>query len=385
MIMQKDKRVYEALNEIADRLTKGHTNPFPKIERVIRTRGKQPLGFRFSISHRFLYIFFLLIAVITVAYTCYRIALDPGLQAVDNAGLISHLRQVAKPTQFTNLTTQSATSNGLFQSQNGITVTLDWVYADSSRVDFALIIEGLNLPEGAQIGDYICEPYVYSQEHIGLIRPGIYTGQNDFGVIGSNQEPGTPIMLKFEYQPRSNINSFEMLNLGIDLTIGPCGPKWSAPAGFTGPWSYQTATPPPLIGNYHFSVQVPVSKSLFLTPNQTIVIDNVSMRLETLTLSPSFTQIRLCQQILNAESAFEGESDGYNITIQMDDQPPVKLDAFANSIILKNGWCGTLGAAISNLTLPNQVIVRISNYKSVDSNGNQIYVNGPWIFTINLK
>jgi hypothetical protein len=321
----------------------------------------------------------------TVAYTYYRFVLDPGLQAVDKAGLISHINQIALPTRFANLPTQLAIPGVISQSHNGITVTLEWVYVDSSRVDFKLIIDGLNLPNGAQIGDYICQPYVFDKENVALIRPGIETYENNYGSIGPNQLPGAPIELTFEYQPQTNINAYQKLNMVVDLTIGPCGRQWSAPSdSFTGQGTGQTATPPPLIGTYRLSFEVPISKGLLLLPNQKIDHDGVRVRLEALVLDPSFTQVRLCYQNLDIASIQERKSETFDITVQMDDHPPVQLNGFSNSVEIKNGGCLGLGAAIPNLTKPNQVKVRMSNYKYMDKNGKSVSITEPWEFTINI-
>ncbi len=263
-------------------------------------------------------------------------------------------------------------------------MTLDWAYADSSRVDFALIIDGLNLPDGAQIGEYVCRPNVYTLEHIALSVPGGEHYDNNFGQIGKEQLSGAPIILAFEYQLQSEIKEYETINLVVDLTIGPCGAKWSAPESWTGPWSSQTATPPPLVGTYHLSFQVPVSKGLVLMPNQTIVIDDVSMRLETIILDPSFTRVRICPQFLDPDFNLEESDRAFEVSIQMDNQPPVILNTGFDSVESEHDWCLDVGAAVPNLPQPNKVIVRVSDYKLTDGIDNSIDIENTWEFSIDI-
>jgi hypothetical protein len=80
----------------------------------------------------------------------------------------------------------------------------------------------------------------------------------------------------------------------MDLTIGACGPRWDFGEVYIPGQEAQTPTPPPLIGNYHLNVTVPVYKGLTLIPKQTLVADGISIRLDTITLSPSFTSVHIC-------------------------------------------------------------------------------------------
>ena len=383
--MKKDRLIYKALVEIANRMTAGHVNPFPRIASAIAQKEGRRKPVKPSTPRAIIYGLISLLAVATVAYAYNRFQLDSGLQAVDKAGLVNHFHQTAQPTLITSLPTQPEIPNGLSQSQNGITVALEWAYADSSRVDFALIVDGLNLPEGAQVGDYVCAPYVYTQEHIALIQPGIDTFQNQGGIIGQSQLRGAPIELTYEYQPSANISAYQKINISLDLTIGPCGPQWSVPneIDFTGPWTGQTVTPPPLIGNYHLSFQVPISKGILLTPNQTIVHDNVSFRLEALILDPSYTQFQLCYQILDPEEILDESPRNTTITLQVDNQPPVEPEGLTQGEELDRRGCLSWGAPIPNITLPNRVTIRVSNWW-VDKSGQPIDIAGPWEFTVDV-
>lgn len=71
---------------------------------------------------------------------------DPGLQSVQDAGLVTDLDVTAQPTilptQTPARTPQPASSPALSQTLEGVTLTLDWVYLEEGR----LAMGALQLP-----------------------------------------------------------------------------------------------------------------------------------------------------------------------------------------------------------------------------------------------
>lgn len=111
-----------------------------------------------------------LIFISSVGYAVYRLVLDPGLQGVKNAGLVSTQGATALPTiQPTAETAAPPQAVIIAQSQviEGVSLTLDWVYLDSTR-----FLSGLSfnsLPDG--------------------ITPGIPVITFDGQPLGSGQQP----------------------------------------------------------------------------------------------------------------------------------------------------------------------------------------------------
>jgi hypothetical protein len=84
--------------------------------------------------------------------------MDPGLQGVEDAGMITDFERTAEPTVFPTPPWQLSISDGIAQTSNGITVTLNWAYTDESRMAIQLTIYGLEVPEGMDLEELICKP-----------------------------------------------------------------------------------------------------------------------------------------------------------------------------------------------------------------------------------
>ena len=89
------------------------------------------------------------VAVIaTAAFAVYHFLLDPGLQAVKDAGLGEQVNTTAVATQNPQLPTESyqplpATLIGAEQTHDGVTVSLDWISVNNMRVLFGFSAMGL--------------------------------------------------------------------------------------------------------------------------------------------------------------------------------------------------------------------------------------------------
>ncbi len=263
-------------------------NLWPRIKANVSI-NRRPVGRpKVRLSLAVIIVFISLILVATAAYAYYRIMIDPGLQNVENKGLVIDFNQASEPTVFAAVPTQLAQSTGPSITQNGITVTLNWAYADENRLAMQMTVGGFKLPEGALIRDYICKLYVSNDQgiSIGSIDPVDIQIQKD--------KPGQPILLTYVSNQPIDASRHDHLRLSMDLTIGACGPRWNFGEVTIPGQESQTPTPPPLIGNYHFNIVIPVNQGLTMTPDQTLVADGIRVRLETITISPSFTSLHIC-------------------------------------------------------------------------------------------
>ena len=336
---------------------------------LIKTATVQP---KLKLSLTIVIVFVALIGVSTIAYAYYRLMIDPGLQTVENAGLVPNLNQTAEATVFATVPTQLAPTAGTSRTLNGITVTLNWAYADENRLALQLSVEGLQLPEGVSTGDFICKLYVSNGQgvSIGSIAPADIQTQRD--------KPGQPIILTYLSNQHIDANRQDHLDLSMDLTVGACGPRWNFGEVSIPGQETQTPTPPPLIGNYHFNKSVPVQKGLMLTPNQTSVTDGISVRLETITISPSFTSLKICYQPVN-DKQVDLTNWSPQVSIAADDSLPIDLAGYKGYRIKQSESCDEMGAPIPLDNHNNQIKVIV---QAINADANAI--QGPWIFLIDV-
>jgi len=313
--MKKDGVIKQALSEIAKEGTKGHTDPWPRLRDRIEPRRSR---IKFHLSRRFV-LLLIVVALTTAAAGAYYYFIDPGLQKVDQEGLVLHLNQTAAPTVFSAVPTELSPANKVSQTYNGITVTLDWAYADELRVAWQLTVTGLSIPKGAMVSDYICDPYVTTKEDIPL------------NPIPGYNSSGNPLVISYISYQKIDASRYDHLDIALDLTVGPCAMQWDHDYGhaYAGP----TSTPVPLIGNYHLVFQVPVKKGVTITPDQTVEANGIKMRLETIATAPSYTMARLCYEVpsvpdLAGNVISGGDWSMTGVTLQSGNNDPIQADDY---------------------------------------------------------
>jgi hypothetical protein len=209
---------------------------------------------------------------------------------------------------------------------------------------------------------------------------------NDQGIsIGSidpvdiqiqKDKPGQPILLTYVSNQPIDASRHDHLRLSMDLTIGACGPRWNFGEVTIPGKESQTPTPPPLIGNYHFNIVIPVNQGLTMTPDQTLVADGISVRLETITISPSFTSLHICFEAAGDRKF--NFADWYpQVSIQAGEKPPVKLDAYLGVTVGDTSSCNEMGIPIPIDPKLGPIRVIVQNIYAGSS--------GPWIFTVDKK
>ena len=290
--MIRKEQVQEALKNIACEAVPEGSNLWPQIAAKIERGNMLALHSRHRL--RLIILFALLIlAVAACIYVYNRLMMDPGLQGVEDAGMVTDFERTAEPTIFPTPPWQLGVYSDIAQTSNGITVTLNWAYADESRMAIQLTIDGLKVPEGVDLEELICKPYITSDE--GVSRR-LYKGGPEI----LEDKPGKPIILAYVYEQAVDTNLHKYLNLNLDLTLGPCADYLNFDEVYL---NKPMPTPPPLIGNYHLRFQVPVYDGMSIAPEQTVDANGLSMRLETITLSPSHTNVLLCYDLPNSNLA----------------------------------------------------------------------------------
>ncbi len=282
--MNQDLLISNALDELAEAGVSKHANPWPKISAILKEEDKigKPVA-RVKISWAPLIVLIALMVVTAAAYAFYRIMIDPGLQAVQDEGLVMDQNQPAQPTLFARQTSPAGNLGGTATpSIENLKVNLKWAYADEARVAFQITIAGLNSQQAADINNYVCNPYITNDSSVHI---GVYLADVD---IHDDQE-FNPVDLTYVGYQRLDASKHNTVNMSLDLTVGPCGPYWNFEEN-----NLPEMTPYPVFGNYHLDFQTPVYQGVSISPHQTIEKNNIKMRLDEVTLNPSYVDLQLC-------------------------------------------------------------------------------------------
>jgi hypothetical protein len=284
--LRNDERINRALQEIASEGTDGHSDLWKGIKSSLANSNAFPVDRKLRLSSRWIAVIVLLIFSTAFVFIIFT---DPGLKSAEDAGLVKHLEQTAIPTVFSQVPTQLASSGIVSQTRNGITVTLNWAYADELRVAWQLTITGLALPQGSDPGDFICDPYLTTKQGIPLKVQAIL----DNKVF--EDQPGTPRVITYVVYQKIDTKKNDHLDIDLDLTVGPCANWMNFNEAYIGPGP--TPTQVPLIGNYHLTFTIPVNAGQRNSIDQSVIAGGIAMNLKEITFTPSYTLAQLCYPV----------------------------------------------------------------------------------------
>lgn len=269
----------------------------------------------------------------TAAYAVYRWMADPGLQSVQDAGLVNNVDVTAQPTLQPTATPtaqpQPAVTLNLSQEQAGVTLTLDWVYLDEGRL--ALGWHSSGLPDGATLQ----EPRITFQ------------GANPQQAQGSSQntyaEGNRSVYVSYQVIHADEVAG--EVSLGVDVPLV----QWNAGV-------------PSSLAQFHFDIQpVPVYRGQApgLQRIYTARNNGIEVRLEAVRVSPSGTQVTLCY-------TFPGGDD----RAWQADQAVAQLGAGAEEQIstrmaledVEGSHCEQLGFAAGNAGGDTHLALRIERF-----------------------
>lgn len=368
--MNQEKKISQALNRISQENVPENVNLWPNIARRIQQEPRAASRSRRRLSWAFVMALLALAIVSTAAYAFFRRMIDPGLQGVEDTGLIVDLNQTAEPTLFAPVSADSVPS-GVAQTQQGITVTMNWAYADESRMAMQLSVLGLDLDSRTRIDDVICTPYLSSEERISFSL-----GMTQARVL--EDQPGKPIELTYIYYQAIDAGQFTRLNIDLDLTIGPCGEYWDFEET-----NLEKPTALPLIGNFHLKFQAPVYRGIDLAINETVEANGVSLRLESVSLNPSFTSLRVCYRLPVEMKGLTPETlDLVEASLQIGEAAPV--DNVNYQVVSGEKGpsepCIELGFAVPYDDETQAVILNVERLIFADQT-----IEGRWIFRVTVK
>ncbi len=144
----KDESIRKSLEVIAQRNIPENINLWPRLAARLERKDTVIMNPKWRLLWTVLLVLLGLFAVTGVAYAFYRYFNDPGLQAVSDAGLIIDLNSTAQATTLPPVTPyggkpQPAATVETSQTLEGVTVTLDWAFADQTDLALGITVSGL--------------------------------------------------------------------------------------------------------------------------------------------------------------------------------------------------------------------------------------------------
>ncbi len=256
---------------------------FPKIAAKLE-KGRYFMQPRTRVGITILLLVLALIVLTTAVYAYYRWIGDPGLQAVQDSGLITDLDIAGQPTIIPVTpgadVPKAATIMETAQTLEGVTVTLRWIYLDETRLAFGFDVHGL--PEGL----ILAQPIVtFPEIHLDAIAP------IEYGINFDDNHVAFGTFTSYQVIHAADVSG--KLNVTIDLPL------------VKGQTAHTNQSP--VIANFHFEVlNVPVYQGQYLGTFQTqsVAVNGIRVRLESVSVTPSFTSARICYERPSADSVW---------------------------------------------------------------------------------
>ena len=264
---------------------------------------------------------------------------DLGLQAVEEAGLVTHLNLTTQPENF-------STDSRI----DGLELTLDWVYIDESRFVIQFIPE--TIPTGL----------TFDFPSATLITPSHEKFTPANRTMGFS---GSQLLVTF-YHPIEVQHFGELITINLDLNL----------------ISEDDSTKEAL-ATYHFDLEnipvytgatYPVNQSLEIPHIQVIATsdgenannhkrvavagEDISFQVISIKILPSFTEVEFCSTLSSIDLITLPKGD---ITLQVNDSPIVFNPIFLITEFSKDQTCGSLGFNIGSLTGLESVSFRIKS------------------------
>lgn len=177
------------------------------------------------------------------------------------------------------------------QTIDGITVMIDWVYVDESRVALQYTISNLDWPDGIMLDTTSVQVSSTTIENIGY-------GGGGGGSLPLDKGSTTGYIDQLLVDGTLIADENPNIDLSVDI---PVNGETAMPAA--DPVSGQQLAPQESlslsdIGTFHFEFSAPVHKGFkFENLGQTVVANDVSMTLKSLVLNPSRAQALICFQM----------------------------------------------------------------------------------------
>ncbi len=290
----------------------------------------------------------------TAVYAVYRMVTDPGMQSVLDAGMQSTVQVTARPTLMPTATPLGtplpASQIRLSQTQEGITLSIDWVYLDEGRLAFGLGFS--DLPTNTQPGaPHVSFTGITSQQALGYTQSiravehqAVYVS---YQVIQVDQIGGK-------------------LSLGIDVPL----------VRGSGEQQEQLAT-------FHFDlkdVAVYQGNNLPIRQTYAVRVNGLEVRLKSVRVLPETTEVTACYDFPRPDWLFAMIQ---NATIQFGDRPEEGFNAYQYMEEVTDDHCVQLGFPVGNADGVDPLVFRVRRIVALQD-GPEEKAEGPWEFYVDL-
>jgi len=263
--------IHSALDYIARRDIPDRTDLWPQIAARIERKDTR-MNPKIKLAWTVVLVLLGLILATTAAYAVYRYFYDPGLQSVHDAGMFTDVDSTAAPTVLPTLTSDAGPgavlSPGLEQTQNGVTVRLDWVSLLDPRQMFQISAQGLS------------DGMAFGMPQVGY--PGVIPEQYEGAIFSL----GSGSALTGRYVSYQIIRKDGQFGGQVDMQIDI-------------PLMQRAGEQLVQVANFHFDLQdVPV-----IVPNgwgggetYAVRVNGLEMRQVSSIVTPAYTQARVCYE-----------------------------------------------------------------------------------------
>lgn len=271
--MEESKQIRKAFRRIAEAGIPDDVNLWPRIEARIRQQPRHslmPFKRRWSLASAAVILSSLIFAA--GAYALSRFPgfipdFDPGMQQIqqDNLGI----------------------DLGISQTIDGITVTVDHVYADANRVVIYTTASatGIAAPDSINMVARLLDSR-------GYVFEPIFGGG---GGGGGGSADGEPVKSGWTVHSSHNFDASiiegdpDVVSLRFELTLNPDG-RFESESASAGP--------------FVFDITAPFVPAVVVEPAQTITAGKLPMTLEWASVTPSSTRVRLCFPVNHPENVW---------------------------------------------------------------------------------
>ncbi len=333
----------------------------------ITLEGKMPKN---SLNHRPLYqrpvfiillVTVLLISALFIGFGPQKVSAfirsifssnDPGLQAVEESGLVTDLGMSAEPAFLPeeDLSTEVHQVYPVGQSQTieSNSLTLDWVYADEGRLALAYTVDALQ--DGLMVGKPV------------LTFNGFTPARTSGSMVAT--DPDTQQIIAAFYHLIQVDVVGESISFSVDLPLVPADDPTQAP-----------------VAQFHFDLEnVPLYRGFTIYMQQTyqVTLNGVSVQLESVQITPNYTDVTVCSDPADKGVPLGSVQDatfqfGEGPVASPTSQQIIETDSGLPCSLLRFPTTNPDGAHTANLTL-----------NSLTATGIEDPINGPWPFYMDI-
>jgi len=277
---------------------------------------------------------------------------DPGLQDVEEAGLVTDMDMVAEPVLLPKDDLTSDTHQvyliGQSQTIDGNTVTLDWGYADEGRLALAYTMDAQQ--EGLTLG----AP--------ALAFNGFTPAQQSGSMVALDVETQETIAIAYQTIQVDVVG--EMINFSVDLPLVNSEDPTQEP-----------------VAQFHFDVEsLPLYRgfTIFMQQTYQVTLNGISVQLKSVQVSPGSTDVTICSEPENKGVPIDIIQEA---TFQFGEGPEVPLSSQHITNSNPGQYCSAMRFATNN---PENSMTAKLTVNSLLAEDSESPINGPWTYYMDI-